>query len=279
MLSKYEFKINYDTKLMLGTGPSYTVKLEYALDEAFLVSPYGKTIYVYQTDLLIAHNKIPEFIAQLIMDFLLKSEIEYFDKASLDSNDGVGVDLGPSYDVKISVKAGADYVWNNELFEYLFQPVINELEDLVYLNVEFEYVYEKEESLLHVEEIESMMNFDRLTFLIYLSSIDQKFVGIESKNIIIPKKGAVQLVQLDKSLEEMQQIEILEIVTGQLFRLLGMDASEPKSPFIRIDFLIRRQIYINYQKLCEVQRKKLDSLLKEAKWGDALRKSWELLRS
>lgn len=279
MLSQHDFSIDYNTKIMLGTGPSYTVKLEYALDEAFLVSPYGKTIYVYQTDLLIAHNKIPEFIAQLIMDFVLKTEIEYFDKDNSDTVDGVGIELGPRHDVSVFVKGGKDYVWDSELFEYLIQPVINELEDLIYLNVEFDYRYEAEVPVLHLEEIESILNYDRLTFLIYLSSIDQEFCGIDSKNIIIPKKGAVQLVKIDQTLEEMKQIEILEVLTGQLFRLLGMEASEPKSPFIRIDFLIRRQIYINYQKLDKEKQSQLDKLLEKAKWGDALRLSWALLRS
>lgn len=220
-LAHYDFKINYKTHCLLGKGPSYTVKLDYAKDESYFISPYGKTIIVYQTDLLIAHNKIPEFIAQLIVEFVLKYEVEYFDQKTINDADNVGIELAPNYDVKILIKAPVDFQWNYELFQYLFQPVLNELQDLIYLNVIFDYVYKEDNTVLHLEDIESILDYEKLTILVHLSSKEQKISGIDSNNIIIPKKGALQLARVEETLSEMQQIEILEVLTGQLFRLLG----------------------------------------------------------
>lgn len=278
-LAHYDFKINYKTHCLLGKGPSYTVKLDYAKDESYFISPYGKTIIVYQTDLLIAHNKIPEFIAQLIVEFVLKYEVEYFDQKTINDADNVGIELAPNYDVKILIKAPVDFQWNYELFQYLFQPVLNELQDLIYLNVIFDYVYEEDKTVLHLEDIESILDYEKLTILVHLSSKEQKISGIDSNSIILPKKGAVQLARVEETLSEMQQIEILEVLTGQLFRLLGMEPTEPKSPFIRIDFMIRKQVYINYQKLNDQQQAEIDKLLQQSKWGDALRQSWTFLIS
>lgn len=278
-LSKYEFEIDYKTECLLGKGPSYTVKLDYSKEESYFISPYGKTIIVYQTDILIAHNRIPEFIAQLIVEFVLKTELEHFDKNSINVADHIGIEMAPGYNVSIKARAPVDYVWDGELFQYLFQPVLNELQDLIYLNVMFNYEYVDQLQVLHLEDIESMLNFDQLTLLIYLSSNDQEISGIDSKNIIIPKKGAVQLARVTNVLDDMQQIEIMEVLTGQLFRLLGMEPTEPKSPFIRIDFMIRKQVYINYQKLNQQQQTEIDELLQKAKWGEALRLSWFYLKS
>jgi len=279
-LSEYVLDIDYKTVCLLGKGPSYTVKLDYAMDEAYFISPHGKTLTIYQTDLLIAHNKIPEFIAQLIVDFVLVTELNYFDRNTPDKSDNVAIEMDSSYNVDVLIKAPTDYKWDNELFQQLFQPVIDELEDLIYLNVSINYIYEEDQKILNLDDIASPLNYDSLTLLIYLSSSGQKIYDFDSRSIIIPKKGAIQLYKVDgEIIEDMEQIEIMEVLTGQLFRLLGMKPTEPKSPFIRIDFMIRKQIYINYQKLNKEQREAINELLEKAKWGDALRLSWSYLKS
>ncbi|CCH46488.1 putative secreted protein [Wickerhamomyces ciferrii] len=277
-LSQREFDIEYQTKLIWGPGPSYTIKLDYGEEESYFISPYGKTITIYQTDFLIAANKVHEFIARVIEDCLLKIELDFFDSGVIVPHDNVGIDIGPNHIIDIHIISSRQYNWDKALFDEVFQPVINELYDLIELDVKVNHVNEIYKPVLHLDDFNSILNHEKLTFLIYLSDDEMIISGIDSSQIIIPKKGAIQLVHLNEDLDEMEQIEILEVLTGQLFKLLGMNFQEPKSPFIRIDFMIRKQIHINYLKLKSSEKTHIQKLMNEAKWGDALRLSWDFLR-
>jgi hypothetical protein len=194
------------------------------------------------------------------------------------------------------------------------------LQDYINLEIElkFEQMYsgsdlqDAEDGYKHLIDLitlENELNYDQLKMFVYVigphdeihfTQDDRPNESISNNYVLtFLQKGGVQIFKLSESdTDEIEpilttnlQIQILEIITGQVLKIIGLSPQclypEPKSPFIRLEFLIRRQTGINLRKLwnegcCagygKEECQEIEKVVRDGRYHAALALSWDLLQ-
>jgi hypothetical protein len=252
------------TKLLLTDKPAsdggYEVVLGFSNHESYYMDPFSRQITIFETDLLISTNLIPEFIRDVLL------EIFEEDLRGYCTSDGIIMDK------KVRIRWLLDR-WVD--YDELMNPVWEILRPLceVELNIEVGEV--------DVDGIR--WNYDELIQVVITDpSRSLQIDDVKSNEFIIPHKGSIYIHYPDynedasmegkNGLSEMDTINIMEKLTSQLFRLLGAPSNGPLSPYYKLDYMIKRQLYLHYNRLSQADRLLIDPLLQEHRYIEALAK-------
>ncbi|ONH66709.1 hypothetical protein BON22_3362 [Cyberlindnera fabianii] len=270
-ISELNLSIPYTvTFLETPTPSSYVIRLGFSDHESFFIDPQGRSALVFQTDALIIHGEMAVFIKDVVVRHILDCELNMWSQNFV--NDGVGAVLDRNMNVMIRVMSDVRFLnWEQSLFEDVFDPLLYEVERLTTLKVDFEM--EKVDDFIEFNIDKLKWDHERLMFYVVLTQDDD-----EIPSIVVPQKGAVLSRRILHPLTQMDQIEVIETLAGQILKVLGLPQCEPKSPFIRLDFMVRRQLYKNFISLQQEYKAPVLELIDDYDFDSALQLSWDLLK-
>jgi hypothetical protein len=257
-------KSSSPTKLLLTDKPArdggYEIVLGSSNHESYYMDPFSRQITIFQTDLLISTNLIPEFIRDVLLEIFEEDLNGYY------NSDGIIMD--ERVRVRWLLDRWVDY-------DELMNPVWEVLKPLceVELSVEVGEV--------DVDGIR--WNYDELIQVVITDpSRSLEIDDVKGNEFIRPHKGSIYIHSSDcneddsmegnNGLSEMYTINIMEKLTSQLFRLLGAPSNGPLSPYYKLDYMIKRQLYLHYNRLSQADRLLIDPLLHEHRYIEALEK-------
>lgn len=245
----------------------YWIKLGYAEVPSYYVDPFGRSITIFQTDSLIAHNTMPEFIKNILVD-------EVFHLNSSTGAMAMNKDRQMSVTWIILMDAG---YWDVEFVSELMAPVLESLSRVVQLDIKFEVRYTADATEDLGEDPTTYVDWShgQITQLIVLTR--EIYYPDE---LMLPRLGSTLVYTLEEPLGDQDMIQILEKVTGQLFRVLGSPMAGPQSVHYKLDRMVIDQVRQNYNRLDSLEDKRtIEQLVNDYKLDKALQVSWSILTS
>lgn len=245
----------------------YWIKLGYAEVPSYYVDPFGRSITIFQTDSLIAHNTMPEFIRNILVD-------EVFHLNSSTGAMAMNKDRQMSVTWIILMDAG---YWDVEFVSELMAPVLESLSRVVQLDIKFEVRYTADATEDLGEDPTTYVDWShgQITQLIVLTR--EIYYPDE---LVLPRLGSTLVYTLEEPLGDQDMIQILEKVTGQLFRVLGSPMVGPQSVHYKLDRMVIDQVRQNYNRLDSLEDKRtIEQLVNDYKLDKALQVSWSILTS
>ncbi|ODV83012.1 glycosyltransferase family 15 protein [[Candida] arabinofermentans NRRL YB-2248] len=286
-----------DWKIILknevGSDKDYKIILELNEEtESMYISPFDdKIIKLMLSSNVITTNKVPDFITKVLIDHVFNSEIKMFQELN-EPESVLKIPYSPNYHVTLSLLQGGltPISWEIEKVDSLFMNYLKNLENYAKFSLDSQVEhyeplsdkinlrFDNETGISYLKESDTSTFIDYsewgldqntnlipvINFIVYIPSIENSPILIEnseSNSFIVPQWGGVTILNTSENkLTENDLIPVLEVMASQLFQLIGAP-TEPKSPFIRSDILVRYQTLKNLQKSIE----NLLSLVKLAK--------------
>lgn len=257
--------------------------------ESLYISPISKEITVFTSDQVIASNHVADFIAKVLVYEVFKYELELYDqKTSSNVIFDTAANYHLSF---FLLNGDGDYVsWEFKDFyqKYLvnFIDLISRFSNFT-IDSQIEYystlssIPQFDEAtnafVLHEDDTSIFVNHEKwnldnnvlipptndkdLTFInliLYIPSKEFQPLLVENSktnSFITPQYGGIQILNLNtdegKNTLTVEDLKpIFETFTSQIFTLLGLP-KQPKSPYIRVDFLTRYFIINNLRKSTE----------------------------
>lgn len=311
---KIDTKNYYEIKLLHSDNESFFIspfndKIIYIYQTEYLIaknlmSEFIKNIIlksVFAFEILEYVNLI-ELVDSPLDDYEKPLDL-YLNELKLKNLNNILILTSPTLILKITFKYLNPNVFKEfdfNLYEELIEKnLVNYLSDYVNLipviqfnsiNVtDDDIIYNEVNNTINMNKFLNSLNFTEINLFVYLCELNDEIyfqnfnetpILIDENEIKTNSKGGLQFFKIDEIFRYHQQIEIYENITGQLLKILGLHR-EPKSPFIRLDFLIRKQLYLNFNKLFDCSKhyyKLIKNVFRTGEFEKALKLSWEYLR-
>lgn len=267
---------------------------------SYTVSPFNKVVNVKLANALIQDNKVESYIADILIDKIFTDEIYKFERMKSGKwNDNIVFPYSPKYNLVFSlfVEDGRPVNWDSQTIAELFNPLLKNLQHFANFTISTQIQYYAkpnvaasfdETSNAYVVKESDLSNFinhgdwnlngndinPTINFIVYYpkcnyDSVPMVIENSSSNSFIVSQFGGLHI--LNKKLDvvnddnevhitDVELIEILEVFSGQLLRLLGVSSNQ-KNLSLRVDSLTKSSIVSNLHQSIDT----LKSLIKLTK--------------